>query len=420
MNSVMHRRGLWQAFVLCLMAAFLFAAGERGPASAGGAARQAATPEKTAEKSLPEKAVPGKPAPEKAAPPNSEDEAVAEILRLSLSPATGWMPKPLENPQAEAQDQSGMKAYTEKIPGGDAGFDMVPIPGGVFKMGSPENEAERNEDEGPQHDVKIDPFWMGKYEVTWQEYELWAMQYDQFHRPKANEGEKANEYDKLADAVAWPSRPYTDMSFGMGKPGYPAPCMTQLAAKMYCKWLSAKTGRYYRLPTEAEWEYACRAGAATAYSFGNDPKKLDDYAWYDGNSEEKYHKVGKKKPNAWGLYDMHGNVAEWCLDQYAADSYKEGEGKLLENPLVPSTKAYPHVVGGDRGSTGRNSAAAPPAVDRAGIGRSTIRKFRRASGIIPTRNSWVFACCAPCACPTPQKPPSTTSTRSKRNKCSDL
>ena len=141
--------------------------------------------------------------------------------------------------------------------------------------------------------------------------------------------------------------------------------MTQFAAKMYCKWLSAKTGRYYRLPTEAEWEYACRAGTKTAYSFGDDPTKLGDYAWFSDNSDEKYHKVGLKKPNPWGLYDMHGNVAEWCLDQYVADQYKRLGNKPVANPVVPVTKPYPQVARGGAWTDEAPAAAErrPPGVE---------------------------------------------------------
>ena len=129
----------------------------------------------------------------------------------------------------------------------------------------------------------------------------------------------------------------------MGKGEYPAICMTQHAARTFCKWLSAKTGRYYRLPTEAEWEFACRAGTKTAFSFGDNLDELDDHAWYFDNSDDAYQKVGQKKPNPWGLHDMHGNVAEWVLDQYQADYY--GTGNSV-NPLnIPKT-LYPRVVRG--------------------------------------------------------------------------
>ena len=280
--------------------------------------------------------------------PKPADKAPA-ASNPSLEVPAKWMPKPAENPDAEAADASGMKPYTEKIISTDVKFDMVPIPGGKFKMGSPADEKGRKNDEGPQVEIKIEPFWMGKCEVTWNQYELWGLGLDKQRRMAKDKSTPPNPWDKSADALAIPTKPYSDMTFGMGKDGYPAICMTQLAAKMYCKWLSAKTGRFYRLPTEAEWEYAARAGSNDAYSFGASPEKLGEYAWFTDNSEEKYHKVGQKKPNAWGLYDMHGNVAEWCLDEYVADRYKQLGDKLtggIENPVNTVTKRYPQVVRG--------------------------------------------------------------------------
>jgi formylglycine-generating enzyme required for sulfatase activity len=424
---------------------------------------------------------------EKKMPPKDETltKAQTETLRLWIKQGANWPDgvtleaKKVEAASNKAQDaatvgeiyqqivahgnpdsEAGMKAYTDTIPGSKVSFDMVPIPGGKFMMGSPESEPGHEPEESPQHKVTIPPFWMEKCEVTWNEFELWM------YPP-----EEAPATKELADAVTRPTKPYVEMSFGMGKDGFPAISMTQHAANTYCKWLTAKTGHYYRLPTEAEWEYACRAGTTTAYSFGDDVSKLGEYAWYGDNSDAsmniapedifdldslaskinrpadtdgvskflreklraetlkllaehrtgpdaqlqqmlagnldhiirdgaiynetrfagvklsaddigqlkensqgadlvrlnrallqdaypqeiqksdndarpQYHKVGLKKPNPWGLYDMHGNVDEWTLDQYVADSYQKFSPEGVLDPWVKSTKPYPQVVRG--------------------------------------------------------------------------
>ncbi len=261
--------------------------------------------------------------------------------------------------------EAEMKPYTNAIPGTQVSFAMVPIPGGEFLMGSAAGETGRKPDEGPQHKVKISPFWMQQCEITWGEYELF-MYPEEEQRARAAEKKMDETANDLADAVTHPSRPYTEMSFGMGKEGFPAIAMTHHAANKYCQWLSAKTGEFYRLPTEAEWEYACRAGTKTAYFFGDDPKELAKYAWYDENSDFKYQKVMKKKPNSWGLYDIYGNVTEWVLDQYDPDYYKQ-DAQGVTDPWNKATKPYPHSV---RGGSWEDEAPVCRSAARRGSERS--------------------------------------------------
>lgn len=239
-------------------------------------------------------------------------------------------------------DASQMEDYKETITGTKVTFDMVAIPGGTFKMGSPESEEGRCEDEGPLVEIGISPFWMGKHEVTWNEYELFM--YPEEMARLINVGDDYN--DPLADAVTNPTKPYVEMSFGMGKEKFPAISMTQHAANKYCQWLSAKTGHFYRLPTEAEWEYACRAGTTTAFWFGDNGENIGDYEWYADNADFKYQKVGTKKPNPWGLYDMHGNVAEWVLDAYTKEGYQIIDGIEQVDPWIVAETLYPRTARG--------------------------------------------------------------------------
>lgn len=239
------------------------------------------------------------------AKPGKDDETLTATIRRKImsSPMTGIG-----------------KPYTQTIPGADPTFEMLPIPAGKFTMGGTEK------DELPKREMKVEAFWMQKNEVTWDEYRLFMF---------ANDTEKAAK-DPIVDGVSRPTKPYVEMSFGMGLVGFPAISMTQHAANKYAEWLSAKTGHFYRLPTEAEWEYACKANSEEPTT------DLKDYAWFMSNTDGKYEQVGKKKPNAWGLHDMLGNVMEWTLDGYAP--YKPSQTSASE--WAPSTGPYPHVARG--------------------------------------------------------------------------
>jgi formylglycine-generating enzyme required for sulfatase activity len=261
---------------------------------------------------------------------------------LGLAVALG-APAPAPRPDTEPRvEPAAHRSYTETIPGSRVSFDMVALPGGVFWMGSSEGEKGRSENEGPRHPVRIRPFWMEKTETTWDEF-------DQYWR-HTSETERRNFHplNPAADAVTRPSPPYADETWGYGREGYPVIAITHHAAMEYCRWLSRKTGKLYRLPTEAEWEWACRAGTATAYAFGNDPRRLDEYAWFADNAEDATHPVGKKLPNPWGLHDLYGNAAEWCLDHYRKNVYASFPGdRLTLAPVnLPTADRAPDVVRG--------------------------------------------------------------------------
>ena len=235
----------------------------------------------------------------------------------------------------EAGVMDGFNDFTEHIVGSAISFDMVAIPGGSFQMGSPEKEPFRNADEGPVKEVKVDPFFMAKIEVSWSEYLA-------FFKQTGAQGKTTdtylNEVNGDVDAISGPTPPYGAPDQGWGKGKMPAMSMTPQAAEVYCQWLSKITGKTYRLPTEAEWEYAARGGSSTPYFFEGDPKRyvkkglrnklfgvdtsgINSYVNYAENSMARSAHPDEIQENPFGLVNMLGNVAEFCADWYSTDTY---------------------------------------------------------------------------------------------------
>ena len=262
---------------------------------------------------------------------------------------------------AEAARVTEFRNYTETVPGTTAAISMVAIPGGTFVMGSPENEPFRRRDESPQRKVTVSPFFMGEMEVTWDQF--WA-----FYAETMSEGRTppevvyANNLRDDVDAISGPTPPfgYPDQGWGMGD--RPVITMTHYSAETFCQWLSKKTGRHYRLPTEAEWEYAARGGTTTPYFFEGSPRKyssrgfwrglfgvdttvINSYVIYAENSRSRTQEPSEVRANPFGLKNMLGNVMEYCSDWYAEDAYSLLQDGAVD-PQGPETGTEYVVRGG--------------------------------------------------------------------------
>lgn len=279
----------------------------------------------------PQQATPSPPA--ETASPNPEiTEDPCSRLKEKFEPFTVMNPGP--------PDAISMMVYHEAVTSHE-GIDLLPIAGNTFELGSPEDEAGRDPDEGPQIQVKIHPFWISKFEISESIYQTYA-----------------------TTAEAKPTRA-------------PATGMSHKEASRFCEWLSRKTGHYYRLPTEAEWEFACRSRTTTPFSFGADFTDGGNFAWSIENSSGTAQAIGSRNANSYGIHDMHGNVAEWCLDSYRERAYAEWDSKA-EDPWTAGPSGSAHVVRGgsfhDEGPDFLRSAARAASIDSAAwIGFRIVR-----------------------------------------------
>ncbi len=268
-----------------------------------------------------------------------------------------------EEAYEEATEVTDFVRFTETIPGTTVAFDMVPIPGGRFTIGSPDDEPGRHDDEGPRREVEVSPFFMAEIQVTWDMYMA-------FFRETMSEGRTDHEFHRLerlvngVDAISGPTPPWGSPDQGWGWGDRPAITMTPHGAETFCEWLSLKTGKKYRLPTEAEWEYAARGGTSTPYFFEGNPRQftretlwnrlfgadttnINTYVIYEGNSMSRTHLPDAVKANPFGLRNMLGNVWEFCSDYYAEDTYAGyPEEEVVVDPRGPATGTERVIRGG--------------------------------------------------------------------------
>lgn len=215
------------------------------------------------------------------------------------------------------------KLMVQQLPNTTVKFEMVWVPEGEFEFADPTKGGQKRK-------VLVKGFWIGRTEVTWDEYDVFLYRLD-----------LTEDKEDPADAYSRPSRPYGAPDRGWGHHGYPAIGITYHAAEQYCRWLSYKTKRKFRLPTEVEWEYACRAGGVWEAAPFKDKGLLDRLAWFAENANNTTQPVAKKQPNPWGIYDMLGNVAEWCQGVDGKPVVRGGSFKDPADKVHPGARELP-------------------------------------------------------------------------------